>query len=110
MSEIPPMKLITGQPYRFTATAAEGSGPRLIQDGRRLFTDAKFVGGAGGDYEFEFNGMQLFVDGGEQDVVFTWDGYGPNPHAAGGRRNKKSRKNRNRNRKNRKNKTNRKSA
>jgi len=109
MSGINPTKLITGQPYRFTATAAEGSAPRLIQDGRRLFTDANFLGGAGGDYEFEFNGMKLFVDGGEQDVVFTWDGYGPNPHAVGGRRNKKSRKNWNRkNRKNRKNKTNRK--
>jgi len=108
MSGIHPTKLITGQPYRFTATAAEGSGPGLMQNGRRLFTDAKFLGGAGGDYEFEFNGMKLFVDGGEQGVVFTWDGYGPNPHAVGGRRNKKSRKNRNR--KNRKNKTNRKSA
>jgi hypothetical protein len=108
MSGIHPTKLITGQPYRFTATAAEGSGPGLMQNGRRLFTDAKFLGGAGGDYEFEFNGMKLFVDGGEQGVVFTWDGVGPNPHAVGGRRNKKSRKNRNR--KNRKNKTNRKSA
>jgi hypothetical protein len=103
MSGIHPTKLIIGQPYRFTATAVEGSGPGLIQGGRRLFTDAKFVGGAGGDYEFEFNGMRLFVYGGEQEVVFTWDGYGPNPHAVGGRRNKKSRKNRNR-----KNKTNRK--
>jgi hypothetical protein len=108
MSGINPTTLITGQPYRFTATAAEGSASKLIQDGRRLFTDAKFVGGAGGDYEFEFNVMKLFIDGGEQNVVFTWDGYGPNPHAMGGRRNKKSRKNRNR--KNRKNKTNRKSA
>ena len=108
MSGIHPTKLIIGQPYRFDATAAEGSGPGLIQNGRRLFSDATFVRGVGGDYEFKFNGMQLFVDGGERDVVFTWDGYGPNPHAIGGRRNKKSRKNRNR--KNRKNKTNRKSA
>lgn len=83
--------------YRFTAKALEGSDDMLISQGKRVYV-ADFVRSAGGDLEFNFNGMKLFVDSGTDFI--------DEDQAYGGRRRKtrsRSRKQRRKNRRSRKN-------
>jgi len=88
--------LIPGKEYSFTGTAMEGSAPLIEGKNRKFY--AKYVGPAGGDLHFKFNGMDLFIDR-EEVVLFRYEGY--NAHA--GKRRSNTRKNRKQRKQNRKN-------
>jgi hypothetical protein len=85
--------LIPGKEYSFDGTPMEGSSPSLVGNKRKFYAD--FVGRAGGDLKFKFNGMDLFIDPSEV-ALFKYEGY--NAHA--GKRRRNTRKNRKQNRKN----------
>ena len=64
----------SGREYSFWATALEGSAKSLVTGIPREFF-ATFERLEGGDYKFNFNGMDLYINPSEVKNGFTYIGY-----------------------------------